>query len=150
MPYAKTPARILARRLDILRKAEPHGAAMTPAGLEPAIPGSVGRCLIHWATGPLSRVQRESLHNNKSEPFAKCPVPKRHGFVLYSRRESHCGLHRCRAEAFEFPPRRRVAGTVCMNERRIQIFLSPPPSAPLRPAKHPPPTKNSSQLAQEK
>ena len=26
---------------------------MTPAGLEPAIPGSVGRCLIHWATGPL-------------------------------------------------------------------------------------------------
>ena len=27
---------------------------MTPAGLEPAIPGSVGRCLIHWATGPLA------------------------------------------------------------------------------------------------
>ena len=26
---------------------------MTPAGLEPAIPGPVGRCLIHWATGPL-------------------------------------------------------------------------------------------------
>ena len=25
---------------------------MNPAGLEPAIPGSVGRCLIHWATGP--------------------------------------------------------------------------------------------------
>ena len=25
---------------------------MTPVGLEPAIPGSVGRCLIHWATGP--------------------------------------------------------------------------------------------------
>ncbi len=24
---------------------------MTLAGLEPAIPGSVGRCLIHWATG---------------------------------------------------------------------------------------------------
>jgi hypothetical protein len=28
---------------------------MTPAGLEPAIPGSVGRCLIHWATGPLDK-----------------------------------------------------------------------------------------------
>ena len=27
--------------------------AMTPAGLEPAIPGPVGRCLIHWATGPV-------------------------------------------------------------------------------------------------
>ena len=26
---------------------------MTPVGLEPIIPGSVGRCLIHWATGPL-------------------------------------------------------------------------------------------------
>ena len=26
---------------------------MTPAGLEPAIPGSVGRCLIHWATVPV-------------------------------------------------------------------------------------------------
>ena len=25
---------------------------MISAGLEPAIPGSVGRCLIHWATGP--------------------------------------------------------------------------------------------------
>ena len=25
---------------------------MTLAGLEPAIPGSVGRCLIHWATRP--------------------------------------------------------------------------------------------------
>ena len=24
----------------------------TPAGLEPAIPGSVGRCLIHWANRP--------------------------------------------------------------------------------------------------
>jgi hypothetical protein len=26
---------------------------MTPAGLEHAIPGSVGRCFIHWATGPM-------------------------------------------------------------------------------------------------
>ena len=25
---------------------------MTPAGLEPATPGSVGRSLFHWATGP--------------------------------------------------------------------------------------------------
>ena len=31
---------------------------MTPAGLEPAIPGSVGRCLIHWATGPVAQVLR--------------------------------------------------------------------------------------------
>jgi hypothetical protein len=31
-----------------------HSRTMTPAGLEPAIPGSVGRCLIHWATGPIA------------------------------------------------------------------------------------------------
>ena len=30
---------------------------MTLAGLEPAVPGSVGRCLIHWATGPLVQEQ---------------------------------------------------------------------------------------------
>ena len=35
-------------------QAIPHcDTAVTPAGLEPAIPGSVGRCLIHWATGPV-------------------------------------------------------------------------------------------------
>ena len=33
---------------------------MTPAGLELAIPGSVGRCLIHWATG--TSVQRANLY----------------------------------------------------------------------------------------
>ena len=31
---------------------------MTPAGLEPAIPGSVGRCLIHWATGPIAMLSQ--------------------------------------------------------------------------------------------
>ena len=31
---------------------------LTPVGLEPTIPGSVGRCLIHWATGPLVRCFR--------------------------------------------------------------------------------------------
>ena len=36
---------------------------MTPAGLEPAIPGSVGRCLIHWATGPDTKCMRHS-HNH--------------------------------------------------------------------------------------
>ena len=34
---------------------------MTPAGLEPAIPGSVGRCLIHWATGPDVRARSEAI-----------------------------------------------------------------------------------------
>ena len=35
---------------------------MTPAGLEPAIPGSVGRCLIHWATGPVGSYPVTSYH----------------------------------------------------------------------------------------
>ena len=30
----------------------PGAAIMTLAGLEHAVPGSVGRCLFHWATGP--------------------------------------------------------------------------------------------------
>ena len=34
---------------------------LTPAGLEPAIPGSVGRCLIHWATGPLTLLLHTSF-----------------------------------------------------------------------------------------
>ena len=33
---------------------------MTPVGLEPTIPGSVGRCLIHWATGPVGARPRIS------------------------------------------------------------------------------------------
>ena len=37
---------------------------VTPAGLEPAIPGSVGRCLIHWATGPSDvPIPLSVLHN---------------------------------------------------------------------------------------
>ena len=38
---------------------------MTPAGLEPAIPGSVGRCLIHWATGPVDEAKIMSSSENK-------------------------------------------------------------------------------------
>ncbi len=47
----KTPA----RSTNVQRNPASRNSAMgqmTPAGLEPAIPGSVGRCLIHWATGP--------------------------------------------------------------------------------------------------
>ena len=46
---------------------------MTPAGLEPAIPGSVGRCLIHWATGPyasLALPRDERLHYSGSLTFS--------------------------------------------------------------------------------
>ena len=42
---------------DQFGRAAPMGAAqseMTPAGVEPATPGSIGRCLIRWATGPMT------------------------------------------------------------------------------------------------
>ena len=37
-------------------------AKMTPARLEPAIPGSVGRCLIHWATGPAWQASQQHIY----------------------------------------------------------------------------------------
>ena len=45
----------IACRSNNLRRSTARNADvenMTPAGLKPTIPGSVGRCLIHWATGP--------------------------------------------------------------------------------------------------
>ena len=52
----KTPHSLLKQRTQDFefwtRDGLRSNANMTPAGLEPAIPGSVGRCLIHWATGP--------------------------------------------------------------------------------------------------
>ena len=44
---------------------------MTSAGLEPAIPSSVGRCLIHWATGPMgecSRISKTDRHTRVGAP----------------------------------------------------------------------------------
>ena len=49
---------------------------MTPAGLEPAIPGSVGRCLIHWATGPSEKLPwREQ--EARPAPGLRCFMPAR-------------------------------------------------------------------------
>ena len=36
----------------------PSGKNLILVGLEPTIPGSVGRCLIHWATGPSGKCRR--------------------------------------------------------------------------------------------
>ena len=43
------------------------GEKMTPAGLEPAIPGSVGRCLIHWATGPSVSWATSQMYNKRKK-----------------------------------------------------------------------------------
>ena len=53
----------------IIPQASSPRLQMTPAGLEPAIPGSVGRCLIHWATGPAALI------------YSKAPA-KRRGALL--------------------------------------------------------------------
>ena len=52
--------------------------ALTPVGLEPTIPGSVGRCLIHWATGPPKQVgsagTRRTANHNQSARSANDSV----------------------------------------------------------------------------
>ena len=52
-----------------------------PAGLEPAIPGLGGRCLIHWATEAIAYLPRKTWfslrwHAKGSNPFEKCPAPE--------------------------------------------------------------------------
>ena len=47
---------------------------MTPAGLEPAIPGSVGRCLTHWATGPADLCCIIIVKKTAPVPPPLCPV----------------------------------------------------------------------------
>ena len=53
-------------------------AQMTPAGLEPAIPCSVGRCLINWATGPLFRAApRSEVSSCYLRLFSSCRLAVR-------------------------------------------------------------------------
>ena len=61
--------------LELFRKFDRRWM-MTPAGLEPAIPGSVGRCLIHWATGP-SIVADGSLSERTWQGPARGSPPER-------------------------------------------------------------------------
>ena len=46
---------------------------MTSGGLKPAIPGSVGRCLIHWATRPVDEVETVNIAIGSSSISAKAP-----------------------------------------------------------------------------
>ena len=59
---------------------------MTPAGLEPAIPGSVGRCLIHWATGPDVKSQPLGfyVHFNGTTMTWNSSPPARLNFFMLS------------------------------------------------------------------
>ena len=45
---------------------------MTLAGLEPAIPGSVDRCLIHWATKPDAWICRNMYVLRSVVPHLRC------------------------------------------------------------------------------
>ena len=54
---------------------------MTPAGLEPAIPGSVGRCLIHWATGPIDRERHGYIQHRLLTPCLGDHPAKAHHHV---------------------------------------------------------------------
>ena len=77
---------------------------MTPAGLEPAIPGSVGRCLIHWATGPDGSRQLFAVgcpgymhgdrHNNpQTNTKEQHGVLSEHREILKGRREGALCIH---------------------------------------------------------
>ena len=55
---------------------------MTPVRLEPTIPGSVGRCLLHWATGPSSLPDQVAIQESFDMTFLSlapvalaCPLP---------------------------------------------------------------------------
>ena len=63
-PGTCTPPTVLVVRTCRHARTHHHAVVqarrLTSAGLEPAIPGSVGRCLIHWATGPVDPCLGES------------------------------------------------------------------------------------------
>ena len=63
---------------------------MTPAGLEPAIPGSVGRCLIHWATGPMNKDfdGRSGARARRQDGQATPEDPGR--FARRGRKQNYC------------------------------------------------------------
>ena len=63
-------------------------APLTPVGLEPAIPGSVGQCLIHWATRPSvgsfgARPCVRGMHA-RLWPIATHPFPPPHSGRLHA------------------------------------------------------------------
>ena len=45
-------------------------------GLEPTIPGSVGRCLIHWATGPVLDRSRKHVIFQFATVLPACQVTR--------------------------------------------------------------------------
>ena len=71
---AEVPGHIHSCTLNLWRSGEDDDCAerecVTPVGLEPAIPGSVGRCLIHWSTGPCFFAKHYSVGNEHSVCFS--------------------------------------------------------------------------------
>ena len=89
------------------RKQKPrHQATMTPAGLEPAIPGSVGRCLIHWATGPSKSTS--GIANNRKRN-TKQPHHRRHQMI-----QTQCATATPSRQTHSKPARRKASATHCL------------------------------------
>ena len=106
---------------------------MTPAGLEPAIPGSVGRCLIHWATGPAA-MHRDWRHGNmrrlvggesKATTVLGLPQPSAHGCQVHEKLNSMirgsivASISACHAEDPGSIPGRGGACRLCDACQRI-------------------------------
>ena len=63
-------------RLVQCRDAAYARCKMNPVGLEPTIPGSVGRCLIHWATGPVLDRSRKHVIFQFATVLPGCQVTR--------------------------------------------------------------------------
>ena len=89
------------------RKCKPrHQATMTPAGLEPAIPGPVGRCIIHWALGPSKRTR--GIANNRKRN-TKQPHHRRHQMI-----QTQCATATPSRQTHLKPARREASATHCL------------------------------------
>ena len=102
---------------------------MTPAGLEPAIPGSVGRCLIHWATGPMVCPTWEFPYNRVAS-VTKINA-RRAAAIAGARSLAAANGRRVEGEAGprQRPPRPKVSSERAREEGRRENQSFPPPSA---------------------
>jgi hypothetical protein len=90
-----------------------QGESMTPAGLEPALPGSVSRCLIPWATGPAARDRRFAVALGRAACSIR-GVALLRGAVSWTVRRHRA----CRRTDIG----RSLAGEVCSHANRAPAF----------------------------
>ena len=102
----------------------PRSAVGTPAGLEPAIPDSVGRCLIRWATGPLRR-DRSNIATGGGAQHA-CQRPKVcHSSGARSRDVSNTFCHYDSGKTRTCDPQPHMPMPYPLGHKRLRFCLAP-------------------------